>query len=209
VATYVNLKHAGHTRYGLGYIVAQTCNVLALLLAWNATDRFLDGQFNTLGFHWAKAGLQGLKGRTSAYNVLYRVFPRVTKCEFQKFGAGGDLDVHDYLCVLAPNILSEKIFVFLWFWYGLLLFVGVLNLLTILLMAIKTVRIRSLFMMRAVFSGKIRQHVRSSDRLRAEIERMHFGKFLFLYLLGRNVDFYVYKRVLDAAVENVDRKLPR
>ena len=30
---------------------------------------------------------------------------------------------------------------------------------------------------------------------------MDFGKFLFLYLLGRNVEYLVYRRVLDAVVE--------
>lgn len=44
------------------------------------------------------------------------VFPRVTKCTFHKFGASGTIQKHDALCVLALNILNEKIFIFLWFW---------------------------------------------------------------------------------------------
>ena len=31
---------------------------------------------------------------------------------------------------------------------------------------------------------------------------MCFGKFLFLYLLGRNVEYFVYKQVLDATLES-------
>lgn len=30
---------------------------------------------------------------------------------------------------------------------------------------------------------------------------MEFGKFLFIYLLGRNVEFFAYKRILDLIVE--------
>ncbi|VVC93537.1 unnamed protein product [Leptidea sinapis] len=44
------------------------------------------------------------------------VFPRITKCTFHKFGASGTIQKHDALCVLALNILNEKIFIFLWFW---------------------------------------------------------------------------------------------
>ena len=33
---------------------------------------------------------------------------------------------------------------------------------------------------------------------------MEFGKFLFLYLLGRNVDYFAYKRILDLVLNDDD-----
>ena len=47
---------------------------------------------------------------------MIAVFPRVTKCTFHKFGPSGSIQTHDALCILALNILNEKIFIFLWFW---------------------------------------------------------------------------------------------
>ena len=47
---------------------------------------------------------------------MIAVFPRVTKCTFHKFGPSGSIQKHDALCILALNILNEKIFIFLWFW---------------------------------------------------------------------------------------------
>jgi hypothetical protein len=41
---------------------------------------------------------------------------RLTKCTFHKFGASGELEKHDALCILPLNIFNEKIYIFLWFW---------------------------------------------------------------------------------------------
>merc|ERR1719309_1021056 len=52
---------------------------------------------------------------------MSRIFPRVTKCTFHKFGPSGRLMRRDALCVLPVNIINEKIYVFLWFWLLVLL----------------------------------------------------------------------------------------
>ena len=44
------------------------------------------------------------------------IFPRMTKCTFHKFGASGEVEKHDALCILPLNIVNEKIYIFLWFW---------------------------------------------------------------------------------------------
>ena len=45
------------------------------------------------------------------------MFPKVTKCTFHKFGPSGTVERFDGLCVLPLNIINEKIYVFLWFWF--------------------------------------------------------------------------------------------
>lgn len=154
VANYINLDEAGHTSYGLAYTVSQAMNLLALILAFSFSDHVLDKQFRSIGFRWLSALMDPNQDSTM---ILYKTFPRLSKCEFQKFGTGGDLEVNEYLCVLTPNIISEKIFVFLWFWYVILGLILAINLILVLLMAFKSPRVRSWFMMRAVFSRKVRQ----------------------------------------------------
>ena len=51
---------------------------------------------------------------------MSRVFPRVTKCTFRKYGPSGSIQRHDAQCVLPINIINEKIYVFLWIWFMLL-----------------------------------------------------------------------------------------
>ena len=47
-------------------------------------------------------------------------FPKVAKCTFERFGPTGTIEVFDGLCVLPINIINEKIYIFLWFWFVLL-----------------------------------------------------------------------------------------
>ena len=51
---------------------------------------------------------------------LIYVFPRMTKCTFHKFGTSGEVEKHDALCLLPLNIVNEKVYIFLWFWFILL-----------------------------------------------------------------------------------------
>ena len=47
---------------------------------------------------------------------MVKIFPKVTKCTFHKYGPSGTVEKKDGLCVLPLNIINEKIFIFLWFW---------------------------------------------------------------------------------------------
>ena len=51
------------------------------------------------------------------YDPMDAVFPKVTKCTFHTYGPSGTINRHDSLCILALNIINEKIYVFLWFWF--------------------------------------------------------------------------------------------
>ncbi|GBP45043.1 Innexin inx3 [Eumeta japonica] len=89
-------------------------------------DTFLGGAFLTYGTEVVKFSNMNQEQRT---DPMIEVFPRVTKCTFHKFGASGTIQKHDALCVLALNILNEKIFIFLWFWFIILSVVSGLALL--------------------------------------------------------------------------------
>lgn len=74
-------------------------------------DKFLGGAFFTYGTEVISFAQQDQENRT---DPMVTVFPRVTKCTFHKFGPSGSIQRHDALCVLALNILNEKIYIFLW-----------------------------------------------------------------------------------------------
>ncbi len=77
-------------------------------------DLFFGGHFTTYGAEVLSISQQAIKERVDPMN---RVFPKVTKCTFHKYGPSGSVERYDGLCVLALNIINEKIYVFLWIWY--------------------------------------------------------------------------------------------
>jgi hypothetical protein len=41
----------------------------------------------------------------------------MTKCHFNIYGGSGTIQKFDALCVLGMNIINEKTYAFLWFWF--------------------------------------------------------------------------------------------
>ena len=84
-------------------------------------DRFFDGAFLTFGLEVIAFAEQDQEDRL---DPLIYVFPRMTKCTFHKFGTSGEVEKHDALCLLPLNIVNEKVFLVLFFWYVALFFVS-------------------------------------------------------------------------------------
>lgn len=74
-------------------------------------DTFLGGTFMTYGLEVLDFVNMNQENRT---DPMIEIFPRVTKCTFHKYGPTGTIQKHDSLCVLALNILNEKIYIVLW-----------------------------------------------------------------------------------------------
>lgn len=112
---YENIKVNRH--FATKLITCELLCLLNLLLQIYATHRFLGRQFLALGLNFLR---DDFEGKMDALDV---VFPKVTKCLFYKYGASGSIQHHDALCVMALNVINEKIYTFLWFWFLILLVV--------------------------------------------------------------------------------------
>lgn len=108
--------------WGSWLILCEFLNFLNVLLQIRFADLFLAGQFLGLGPKVVHEDWSGM-------DVLDIVFPKVTKCTFRKFGPSGTVQVHDSLCIMALNVVNEKIYTFLWFWFMFLLAASALALL--------------------------------------------------------------------------------
>ena len=77
-------------------------------------DAFFGGQFTTYGSEVLSVTNMDMEKRVEP---IAKVFPKVTKCTFHRYGPSGTIVNLDGLCILPINIINEKIYVFLWFWY--------------------------------------------------------------------------------------------
>lgn len=178
------------------FVFSELLSAVILGIQIYITDVFLGGAFLTLGPDVFKAGF------SSVVSPLDLVFPKMTKCTFRKYGPSGSLQVHDALCVMALNIVNEKIYVFLWFWFAVLCFAT----LAAVLWRVLTVILHARFHLfnRVVF-GFANPQVLDLWSVITVTKEHHFCDWLFLYYLAKNLDGFVFRELLlSAAVEMSD-----
>ncbi|XP_011170209.1 innexin inx2 [Solenopsis invicta] len=148
-------------------------------------DFFLDGEFTTYGSDVIRFTEMEPEKRI---DPMSRVFPKLTKCTFHKYGTSGSVEKFDGLCVLPLNIVNEKIYVFLWFWFIILSILSGFSL---------------LYRVAVIFAPKLRMvllRVRSrlSPHYQIKIisDKCQFGDWFVLYQLGKNIDPLIYKQLI-------------
>lgn len=194
ISKYFNLRHTKRGTYFIKFVTCEILNFVNVVGQIFFTDMFLGYQFQQYGRDVLSITEGDIMTRNDPMN---RVFPKVTKCIFQKYGPSGSLQKHDALCVLSLNIINEKIYIFLYFWFVFLAAVSGIWLLYRLL---------------TIFSHEMRVnviHARSDRQVNKEVisacltkidhsylERL--GDFLLLYQITKNVNPVIVKDIFDA-----------
>ena len=57
-------------------------------------------------------------------NPMCEAFPRVASCTYYQYGSGGRQTALNALCILGLNIIIDKVYLVLWFWYVFLILCG-------------------------------------------------------------------------------------
>jgi hypothetical protein len=127
---------------------------------------------------------------------------------FRKYGPTGTIENHDALCVMALNVVNEKIFMALWFWFALLALVSAVALLwrltVLVLLACTSAHSRS-FM--SVWAQRAVGAPVTLDPayLSPVTQRLDCGDWLFLQLLGANMGTRVYKEFIEQLVQAMEQ----
>jgi len=193
VAKYFNQKQTKRGTYFLKFFACELLNFANVVGQIFFTDMFLGYQFQEFGRDVLSQMEEPVNVRDDPLN---RVFPKVAKCTFQKFGPSGSLQKHDALCVLPLNIINEKIYVFLYLWFVFLAAVSgiwlVYRLLTILShqMRVNVIHARA---DRQVSKDVIHACLVKDDH--SALERL--GDFLLLYQITKNVNPLIIKDIFE------------
>ncbi|XP_058454331.1 innexin inx3 [Malaya genurostris] len=200
LARYLFVSKNTHNAYSFGYFICEALNFINVVGNIFMVDKFLGGAFLTYGSDVLRFSDMDQENRS---DPMIEVFPRVTKCTFHKYGASGSIQKHDALCVLALNILNEKIYIFLWFWFIIL---AILSGLAILYSA-------AIVMMPTTREAVLKRRFRNAtaDQIETFIRRIQIGDFLMIHLLGQNINVTSYCEVLNTLLGmlNEERQLSR
>ncbi|XP_023324987.1 innexin inx2 [Eurytemora carolleeae] len=114
IVKYFREFRGGHAAYSFKFFTCELFNLIIIISQIFFMDRFLGYEFSEYGLD--VLGYTELDPRERP-DPMAVVFPKITKCTFRKYGASGSIEKYDALCVLPLNIINEKIYTFLWFWF--------------------------------------------------------------------------------------------
>ncbi|KAH9377408.1 hypothetical protein HPB48_016785 [Haemaphysalis longicornis] len=177
----VSLNH--NRCYLVKYLICELLSVLNVIVQVAFTDYVLGGSFLTYGWDLVRWH----RGEDREFvSPAVMAFPRIAMCTFLKYGQSGTLENLEAICVLPLNILNEKLFAFLWFWYLLLLFLGV-----------PAVAYRILLLVSAPLRRRLLGwRYPDSQRISAVVSYLSAGDVFLLSLVGQNVDSLVFSQLV-------------
>jgi len=182
-----------HKLYVVRYFACEFLCLINILVQMYLMNKFFDGEF--LSYGWQVLNFSEIPQEKRIDPMVY-VFPRVTKCIFHKYGASGSIQKHDSLCILPLNIVNEKTYIFIWFWF-ILLAIMLIGLVAFRLLIIFVPGIRPQLL-------NARNRMVPREVAKAVTKKTDLGDWWILYMLGRNLDPIIYKDVLVELAKRIE-----
>jgi len=191
IAKYYHIPNSRRGTYFMKFFTCEILNFINVLGQIYFTDMFLGYQFTKYGRDVFSISEQDLNTRV---DPLHKVFPKIAKCNFKFYGPSGTIQKADALCVLPLNIINEKIYIALYFWFIFLAAVSAVGLLYRLLTILSfDLRVSNI-------------HLRSDRRVDKNLITLalahphhtmmeRLGDYLLLYLITKNVNPLIIKDV--------------
>jgi len=171
-----------HRGWAFKFFACECLNFINVVIQIFVTDAFLGGEFSKYGLEALKFSVMDPEERV---DPMSRVFPRMTKCTFRKYGPSGTIQKADALCILGMNVINEKIYVFLWFWFVLLAIITGVALAARLAQLFSS-DVRSRFV-KLEAAGALDKTVLKSD-VETVVKRLPYSDWLILYYLSQAMD---------------------
>uniref|UniRef100_A0A1B0GJM5 Innexin n=1 Tax=Lutzomyia longipalpis TaxID=7200 RepID=A0A1B0GJM5_LUTLO len=174
-----------HRLYAYRFMFCEILNMVMLIVAiW-----ILNVVFDNFWIDYAKAIRSVLQRDSAGWAInTARIFPKLGKCTFHRFGPSGTVVNRDALCLLPLNIINEKVFAILWLWMLFLLAVSILNL---------------IYKALIFFSHHLRIKILQSQScgqkysdIRLVTHNGDLGKWFFLYQMSRNVNPVIFCEIM-------------
>lgn len=182
---YLRRNYGNHDTYMYYFTFCEALNFLNVCFQMYLVDAFLGGTFSTYGLDVLRYSEMDQDDRN---DPMIRIFPRMTKCTFHRYGSSGDVQRHDALCILPLNIINEKIYIFLWFWF---VFLAVLSggLLIYRILVLVSLKWRENILVH-------RARLSERDEIIAVLNNGAVGDWFLMYMLCKNMDPLHYRELV-------------
>jgi len=189
---YVKETFHHHNLYAFKYFLCDILNFANVVGQMYLINRFLGGAFLNYGTEVLKWSDAEPEDRT---DPMIDVFPRITKCTFHKYGPSGTIENHDAMCVLALNIINEKIYVMLWFWLIVLAIITGFYL-------IYVAGVVSIPAFRKWMLERNSKHDHK-DRIDILMKKASLGDWFLIFLLSKNIDSILFKEFINRLTDKL------
>jgi len=188
--------------YFIQFLLCEVLNLIVVIANIYLTDFFLGGRFMRYGSQVMKYLGHEQAARHDLPNPMCTVFPTVTSCTFHSVGTAAGEQKFNSLCILSLNIVNEKVFLFLWFWFfGLTILTGLH--LVFRLTCITIPPLRCLLLLgrsRAFTQGDL-------VTCRQVLDHCYLGDWFVLYQLCKNSNSYFFRYLLRSLEKSFSAKV--
>lgn len=187
--------------YFITFLMCEGLNLVIVVLNIYLTDFFLGGRFMKYGTQVVKYLSHDQTTRSDLPNPMCTVFPTVTSCTFHSVGTAAGEQKFNSLCILSLNIVNEKVYLLLWFWFfGLTVLTGLH--LVFRLTCITVPPLRYLLLL-----GRARAFTYSDlATCRQVLAHCYLGDWFVLYQLCKNSNSYFFRYLLRSLEKSLNAK---
>lgn len=195
LTSYVVETMGTYDGYFLRFVLCDFLNIVNAIGNLFLTHRILNREFFSYGSRYLQFLMED---DPLLVDPMIETFPKLTKCQMQIFGVTGTLQNFDAICVLALNILNEKIFLILWFW-----------LLALVILSTSVFIFRTLFMHVKRYRVPMfqrRAHTMHVEDIATIVNGLKIGDYFFISLLAKNLDITAFRIFLSQLARSLKRR---
>ncbi len=176
-----------YNAYAFWFFCCEQLNFIVVLSQWFITNKFLKYKFLSYGPDVISYYNVPSEERDEFYmtNPMCEAFPRIAACNYVRYGSGGGQETKNAICILGLNMINDKVFLMLWFWYFFLTFFGALRFLY------RVLQLSRRWFRYQVMRARIGRYFKTDAAMRHVehyTKRAPIGDWFVLYQMSRNMN---------------------
>jgi len=177
--------HNKYNVYFFGFIGCEIMNLFIVLLQFVMTNTFLHYRFYGYGPKVLSYYRLPEEEQKEHKNPMCDTFPRIASCNYWRWGSGGKQENINAICVLALNMINDKVFLILWWWFFFISLIGVIRIIY------RIIQSQSSWLRFHLINMRMNRYFKRSAKI-VKIENFvtqcKLGDWFVLYQLSKNLN---------------------